>query len=235
MALTWLRGIGSVLFVLAIPLLLVLSNVRALVFDARLYERGYERYHVGATTGMSTAQLRAATQQIMAYFEHGTPITLRIEKEHGEAPLFNEKEQRHLADVRTLLERLFAVQAIAGLYVLAFVLTSFWWGRPRPLAALGAHAIAGGTATLGIFALAGLGVLTAFDWLFVRFHLISFTNDDWLLDPRTDYMIRMFPRGFWLDAALGLATATMAQAGLLTVSGIVLRRLATRTAAATTR
>jgi integral membrane protein (TIGR01906 family) len=217
-----------VLFVLCVPVLLVLSNVRSLVFDARLYERGYERYHVSATTGMSREELQKATQQIMAYFAHGTPVTLRIQKEHGEAPLFNEKETRHLADVRDLLDRLFAVQTIAGLYVLGFVLTSFWWGRPRPLSALGSHAIAGGATTLGLFALAGLGAFVAFDWLFVRFHLISFTNDDWLLDPRTDYMIRMFPRGFWLDATLGLAATTMAQAGALTLSGLLLRRLAAR-------
>lgn len=221
----WLRVAGSIAFVLGVPVLLVLSNVRSLVYDPRLYERGYERYGVAATTGMSREQLRVATEQIMAYFEHGTPVSLRIVKEQGEAALFNDKETRHLADVRELLQRLFAAQQLAGLYALAFVLTSPWWGRPRALAALGAHGVAAGLTTLALIGGLGLGALLSFDTLFTRFHLISFANDDWMLDPRTDYLIRMFPFGFWFDAALGLAATTMAQAGGLTVVGLLLRRL----------
>lgn len=223
---TWLRLAGSLAFVLSVPALLVLSNVRSLVFDSRLYERGYERYQVTATTGMSPEQLRAATEQMMAYFRDGVPVTLRVVKEQGEEPLFNAKETRHLADVRDLLQRLFALQWLVGLYALASIVASPWWGRPRPLAALGTHAVAAGLTTFGLFGALGLGALFGFDTLFVRFHLISFSNEDWLLDPRTDYMIRMFPRGFWFDAAMGLATTTMAQAGALTLIGILARRLA---------
>ncbi|MBI2320802.1 MAG: DUF1461 domain-containing protein [Chloroflexi bacterium] len=76
----WLRVAGSIAFVLGVPVLLVLTNVRSLVYDPRLYERGYERYGVAATTGMSREQLRVATEQMMAYFERGTPVSLRIVK-----------------------------------------------------------------------------------------------------------------------------------------------------------
>lgn len=223
---SWLRVAGSVAFVLAVPLLLVLGNVRALVFDARLYQRAYEKYQVGAATGMTPEQLRLATQQLIDYFDHGAPVTLRIVKEQGEAPLFNARETRHLGDVRDLFQRVFAAQMLAGLYVLAFTLASPWWARRRPLAALADHAAAAGLATFGLFGFLGLAALVGFDALFLRFHLVSFTNEDWMLDPRTDYMIRMFPRGFWFEAAMGVATTTLAQAGALTIIGLLARRLA---------
>jgi integral membrane protein (TIGR01906 family) len=49
-----------------------------------------------------------------------------------------------------------------------------------------------------------LGVLALidFNWLFTQFHLLSFTNDLWLLDPATDYLIMLFPEGFWSDAVI---------------------------------
>ena len=31
---------------------------------------------------------------------------------------------------------------------------------------------------------------------------LSFANDLWQLDPRTDYLVRMVPQGFWLGATV---------------------------------
>jgi integral membrane protein (TIGR01906 family) len=40
-----------------------------------------------------------------------------------------------------------------------------------------------------------------FDWLFTQFHIASFNNSYWMLDPSTDYLIMLFPGGFWQDIA----------------------------------
>ena len=37
---------------------------------------------------------------------------------------------------------------------------------------------------------------------FTLFHEIFFTNDLWLFDPATDYMIRMLPEGFFYDMVM---------------------------------
>ena len=62
----------------------------------------------------------------------------------------------------------------------------------------------------------GLCTLLGFDQLFYQFHLISFTNELWQLDPTRDYLIMLFPQGFWYDAALLCALAT---AGLAIILG----------------
>ena len=51
-----------------------------------------------------------------------------------------------------------------------------------------------------------------FDRLFLQFHLLSFSNDLWLLDPSRDYLIMLFPQGFWYDMAIycGLAAGGIA-------------------------
>ena len=41
-----------------------------------------------------------------------------------------------------------------------------------------------------------------FDGLFITFHRAAFRNDGWLLDPRTDLLIRLMPVKFFM--ALGI-------------------------------
>ena len=62
----------------------------------------------------------------------------------------------------------------------------------------------------------GLGTLLNFDQLFLQFHLFSFTNELWQLDPTKDYLIMLFPQGFFYDAAIFCALAT---AGLAIILG----------------
>ena len=62
--------------------------------------------------------------------------------------------------------------------------------------------------TLALMLALGLGIFLGFDQLFWQFHIISFTNELWQLDPSTDYLIMLFPRDFWYDAAVFCALAT---------------------------
>ena len=61
----------------------------------------------------------------------------------------------------------------------------------------------------------GLSALFGFDQLFYQFHLLSFSNEFWQLDPAKDYLIMLFPGGFWYDAALFCALATVGLAVIL--------------------
>ena len=78
----------------------------------------------------------------------------------------------------------------------------------------------GGSATLAILLAVGLFALVGFDSLFLIFHQISFSNNLWQLDPRTDYLLIMFPLGFWFDATMRVATTAVAGAAVIAgVSG----------------
>ena len=75
--------------------------------------------------------------------------------------------------------------------------------------------LGGGAMTLLMLVGLGLSATSDFSDLFLQFHLLSFSNDLWILDPRTDYMIRMFPLGFWYDAVVQLVTLSAASAAAL--------------------
>jgi len=50
-----------------------------------------------------------------------------------------------------------------------------------------------------------------FDWLFLQFHRLFFTGETWRLSS-TDYLLRMFPEGFFNDATLFVAGAIIVEA-----------------------
>ena len=65
----------------------------------------------------------------------------------------------------------------------------------------------------------GIVALAGFDSVFLKFHQLSFANDFWRLDPRTDYLVRIFPQDFWFDATMWVAVRAIAGALVLTVAG----------------
>ena len=77
------------------------------------------------------------------------------------------------------------------------------------------HMAMGGAVTLGLVVLVGLGALAGFERLFPAFHQVSFSNDLWQLNPRTDYLIAMFPEGFFFDSTILIALLVIVQSTVL--------------------
>ena len=59
--------------------------------------------------------------------------------------------------------------------------------------------------------------IIGFDRLFLFFHLVSFSNELWILDPRHDYLIAMFPQGFFFDCTVAIAFLTLLEGGILSL------------------
>ena len=79
-----------------------------------------------------------------------------------------------------------------------------------------------------VIAVLGIGSLVAFDQLFLLFHYIGFPQGNFLFDSRSDYLVRVFPFGFWRDITLLIGAMTLLEAGALYAAGLLLRRTAAR-------
>lgn len=195
-------AVAATLFVAAIPAALILTVVRLMVFDPDYYRNGYERHDVAAATGMSRTELDEATTQIQAYFRGGPPVSLVVQKEWGREPLYNAREQQHLADVRDVLNLAFRAQEASLVYLVVAGGALLAFRRPSGRRSLASWAAAGAGLTLALFVVVGLLALSDFNWLWTRLHMIWFSNDLWMLDPRTDYLIRLYPVAFWFGAVI---------------------------------
>jgi len=66
--------------------------------------------------------------------------------------------------------------------------------------------------------------LIDFNSLFYLFHIVSFSNELWLLDPSKDYLIRMFTEGFFYDAAIMVTATIMVEAVILGIAVLVIEK-----------
>ena len=212
------------LFIICLPVLLLTASVGWAVNSLWLYQYGFDEYGVSQTTGLAQSELdRAATGLIDYFNSDDETISLTVVKDGESFTLFNEREVAHLRDVKGLIWLVYWVLLGTLIYALGYVgLSLFLWKDRRRLA----WGLVGGSClTLALMLALGLGALFNFEQLFRQFHLISFTNELWLLDPTKDYLIMLFPGGFWYDASLFCALATAVGAVILGgVAGVYLKR-----------
>jgi len=208
--------IATIFFFISIPVLLVTSNVRWAANEVGLYHYGFDRYDAEAATGISRSELDRAADKLVRYFnDDDETIRIFVQEDDRRVPLFNERETSHLTDVKNLFRTVFRVQEASLAFALAFVVGVFIWAAEAPLRILARMLLQASLFTLGLLALFGVLALVGFDELFLRFHLVAFTNDLWKLNPNTDHLIQMFPRDFWFDATMLVAGLTAVEAVLL--------------------
>lgn len=224
----------TALFIACIPVFLVASNVRWVINAPFLYSYGFDRYGVSETTGIERDELIRAGAEFRDYFNNDEELLEVRVVQHGVLrSIYNEREVAHMRDVKHLVQGVWNVHAATGGYIGFFLLLGALVHRRKWLAAAGELAGWGGLVTLGGVAILGLAALVGFDRLFLAFHLISFSNDLWQLDPRRDVLIMMFPQGFFFDATMWIAGSTILEA-LLLASYLLARRIQGRRSAAGT-
>ncbi|HXH21649.1 MAG TPA: TIGR01906 family membrane protein [Dehalococcoidia bacterium] len=228
-----LRNVASLLFVLALPAALVTTNIRFMANEPRVYRYAVDDFGAVATTGIAREELLRAMRELRAYFNAGgdEPVAIRVERQGREQPLFNPRETAHLKDVKARFRMQNAVQEFSVLYVLTYIAAVVIWSREVSVRRLAVNTMAGSALT--VVAIAGVGAfaVSGFDSAWTQFHEVLFSNDFWLLNPRTDHLIQIFPPEFWQNIVFFVGLVTAAEAGLiLLVSGLYLGATARRAA-----
>jgi integral membrane protein (TIGR01906 family) len=205
------------LFVLCLPVLLITASIAIAVNTPALYTRGFHRYHISAATGLDMSQLEKAAAGLRDYFNNGQEyIDIVVMKDGQPFTLFKQIEVDHLKDVKALFRLDYKAAGVTLLYVIAFTLAAlFWWRDRRQLWVAMRN---GGILTLVLMVALGITILVDFNGFFIEFHLLSFANNFWELNPATDYLVMMFPEPFWSDATAFIAAGA---AGAAVIIGAV--------------
>lgn len=96
-------------------------------------------------------------------------------------------------------KQIFNVIYIAGAISLVLVILSFIIKRRNGQYK---YLLTCSIVTVVLPALAGVFALINFDAMFLIFHKLVFSNDDWLFDPETDPIIDVLPEEFFLQCAI---------------------------------
>ena len=119
---------------------------------------------------------------------------------------FHDYEEEHMADCRGLISLDTAACAVCGAAAAIFAAAGLKAGRKKGTRDFFTGALAGAGVFCGAAVLLTIWAAVNFDGFFVTFHLLAFTGDGWLLNPRTDLLIRLMPEEFFISLGLkGLA------------------------------
>ena len=107
------------------------------------------------------------------------------------AEVFQEHEAAHMADCRDLIRLDTIVCILCGTAALLLTACGLWRRDGRRDFLRGA--VYGMLGTAGVVLIFGIWAAVNFNGLFVTFHKVAFRNDGWLLNPKTDLLIRLMP------------------------------------------
>lgn len=212
-----------ILLVLAIPLLIVSVAVHLYSGSLDLYTGGFATYRISAVTGISDHQLRDVAQGMVDYFD-GKVRSPQVEVDISgiKRPVYSPKELTHLEDVRKIIDVFKILEILSSIVLLAMGAYIFFrFGVRELLKGLQTGAIV----TVALLGSAMLWAIIDFQSIFYFFHILSFSNDLWLLDPATDYLIMMFPSGFFFDAAMRMVATIIAAAIIIWIAAYVMKRV----------
>lgn len=209
----------EVLFAVALPLFLVTTSVVWAVNDLRLYSYEFRLQNVAADTRIGDQELLDIARQIRGYFNSRSKslevwTTIAGERQK----LFNDREVRHMADVKRLVWGVYGVQWATALYLAAYAAGGLVLHRRPFLGRIALLTVWGSAATVTLVVVVGVAAWVSFNSLFLLFHRLSFANTLWQLDPRHDYLVRIFPQGFWFDATFFVGMTTVAMAVTLALA-----------------
>ena len=194
--------------------MLLTSNLRWAVNDLRLYQYGFDKYHISQETGFSNEELIDTGKGLIKYFNSG--------EIDSKLAIFSEREMAHLRDVRDLIQLCYAIQYATLGYIVIFLAAGFAWKRRQFLPAMYRMFIYGSILSIAALAAIGISASIDFDWLFMRFHYLFFTGNTFIL---SGYLPIIFTEGFFSDAAKFIAIAIIIEAIIIAAitGGLLLR------------
>lgn len=166
-----------------IPMIIILGCFKSLVFNTQFYYN--EQSSNGVYEKIGSEQAKSTTDDIISFLKTGKQI---------ESKTLTGDEIKHLDDVRALMK--LSSTAFYILIALAISLAAFMLIKDKKL--ILDSMLYGGIITAGLIIILLLIITIAFDWSFIAFHKMLFTNDLWLLPPEST-LIRLFPKQFFID------------------------------------
>jgi integral membrane protein (TIGR01906 family) len=208
----------AVIAAVCVCIVLAVSAIQWVAFDLDFYWNMYYDQRTAERVGMSQDDLSRVTVEMLDYLNDVpgasfADITAVIDGE--ERPVFNDREITHMVDVKRLYTMARLVRDASCVVATACAVLLLVWMRTGAFRRLSAAYLI----VLGVLIAGGAAIwaLTRnnFSAFWERFHHVFFTNDLWILNPRTDLLIRMVPEEFFSTLVRRISVRLAGMAGFL--------------------
>ncbi len=176
------------LFVFLIPVLVLLVSLRLVAFNTAFYDKEFNK--LGVYDRLGNESVKGNANEIIDYLKGKGSL---------DTSFFNEREIAHMKDVKNLVNNGYVALTLLAITIVVFIVSMF---VKRDYGFLGKIIVYSGLLGLAVIFLFLAAISLDFTGIFNAFHIISFDNDLWLLNPETDKLIGLFPEAFFYDASL---------------------------------
>jgi integral membrane protein (TIGR01906 family) len=215
-----MKTVLRIFLVAAFPLLILLAWVRIMLLPAFVeleYQRpGFPPDPFGFTTAERIHWANISREYLLT--GAGPDFFAQYHLADG-APLYNEREADHMADVQVLVQKAMQLFLALGVLYLAAGILLFIKDR----AVLRRTLAIAGLGTAGFLIVVVAAVAVGWDWFFVTFHEVFFTGETWLF-PYSDTLIRLFPVQFWQDGSAAAVIGMLLTSLLVWFAAAILPR-----------
>ena len=218
-----LRNLATLVFVLALPVVLVTTTIRVVFNEPRIYTYAIDEYNAVQKTGIARSELVRAGEELRSYLnstDEDAELRIQVVQDNFATPLFNPRETSHLVDVRDRIIWMNRIQLIAALYVLSYMASVVLWSREVSLRGLAKATLVASLLTLVGTAAAGVMSASGFEVAWEQFHQVFFT-DNYRFNPLTDHLIQIYPETFWANIVFFIGVMIVAEALLLLIGSVI--------------
>ena len=208
-----MKKILSWLVTLIIPMVLIGLAIRVLLFPV-FYRVEYNMpYFPPDEYGFTKAERLKWAPYAVNYLINNADIAYLGDLKFDDGtPLYNERELRHMLDVKKVtqgaLNLWYLSLALLGLFG-AWAWFGDWWQYFLLGLKRGGWLMVLLAALIGTIVVVGIAINpNVFDEFFVLFHSLFFEGNSWLF-YFSDTLIRLFPIRFWMDAFLWAAVIAL--------------------------
>jgi integral membrane protein (TIGR01906 family) len=218
-------NILSWLVAILVPLALIGLGMRALLTPAFLQVEYNMSYFPPDEYGFTKEDRLQWAPYALEYLVNTAEISYLGDLTFDDgSPLYNERELRHMQDVKKVTQTALNVWYISLALLLMLGIWSWrgdWMQTYRQGLMRGGWLMVGLAGAIGLIVLVGISIDPNVFWnFFVGFHGLFFEGDTWLF-LYSDTLIRLFPLRFWQDAFLIAAIIAL---GSGTALGLGLRK-----------
>ncbi len=212
--------IQKILFNAALFLAILLSNALIIINTDSFYEFEFNKNNTSLKTGINHNDLFIVVDNIQDFFNEKSNEKIQMTTYINgiEKNLFNSKEIRHMIDVKNLILNIKFFNYLLWTTVIVILLIKISLSKDKILNTFRVIAKSYFIYSVSILISALILLALSFRWIFYFFHIISFNNNLWILDPRTDYLIKIFEEVFFMDAAILIGILTLSYSIIIFLS-----------------
>lgn len=208
----WFPDFLSLVITLAMPVILILTNVLLFMNPAWLAFQ-YAQPDFPASVRFTPQDRLHFGSESIEYVRGNRTLEQFIALD-----VYDEREIKHMVDVRVLVDQVKIVLPVLTILMIVSIV-ALVRATPTPTLPLegGGSRIAarsllnGARMTIGLFLAVGIFAAVGFNTFFTLFHRIFFEGDTWLFNY-TDSLIQFYPLPFWFATSIALVGLTIAEA-----------------------